>query len=162
MCGFQEVKAQLFSHFAAVKNKIRCCHDLVPGTLIILLSRDHFGRLRVALKQHICLNERSDSDRCNTCRRQNGVRAREMQETVKGESLFTHDRTSQLGLDVVRKAPPGPLRKTTAPLRWGPQPPHQEATDVTTFSGIWRWLDTLSMSGQQQLSPSGCGFIRQY
>lgn len=34
---------------------------------------------------------------------------RKRQERVKGESLFTHDLTSQLRLDVVRKAPPGPL-----------------------------------------------------
>lgn len=146
-------------------NKLRCCKDWAPDTLIVLLSRDRFSRLRAALKQQICLNERSDSDRCNTCSRVASAPAREIQETVKGESLFTHDRTSQLGLDVVRKAPPGPLRKTTAPLRWGPQarpPPNpQDATDVTACSGIWRWLDTLSMSGQQQLSPSGCGFTRQ-
>lgn len=90
---------------------------------------------------------------------------RKRQERVKGESLFTHDLTSQLRLDVVRKAPPGPLWKSSLrSARNGPP----EATDVTACqiklggrSGIWRWLVTLLMSGRRQLSPSDCGFTWQ-
>lgn len=135
-------------------NKLRCCQDWAPDTLIVLLSRDRFSRLRAALKQQICLNERSDSNRCNTCSRVDSAPAREIQETVKGESLFTHDRTSQLGLDVVRKAPPGPLRKTTAPLRWGPQappppkPPRRHGCDCVlwhlemTWHSLYEWTAT--------------------
>lgn len=138
----------------------------VPGTLMVLLSRDRVSRLCVALKQHICLNERSDRNRCNTCSRADSTPAKDTGNSEKWVTFHTRSNiTARAGCG--EKSPTGPFAKDnrSAPLRTPTLPParghecdrvlwHLEMTwhslyewTATTFSFWLRFHSTLTSGG---------------
>lgn len=153
-CKFQEVKAQLFSCSAAVKQ-----NQVLPWLSSWYI--DHFAvscspwpPLRGFETTYLLKREVIATDVTLAVARTWFERERYRKQWKV--SHFSHTIEHQSSGWMWWEKPLWALSERQ-PLRLAedPKPPTKR---LTACSGIWRWLDTLSMSGQQQLSPSGCGF----